>query len=227
MDKSDTDELLNGLKEMGFKPQLILMVGGDNADPMNPAHEDNVVQMLRSGIAIAKEHGIEDVASTSIEQWMQEGAKPKEGTDFDAACKQVARVHARVFREENIPESSIKSWHVEFLRPGEMQTFTNLERGWKAVQAMNEEIGEKFFKVLIDAAHCGDSAIDIPGNQALIEEIAASDEFSMFHASAKATRGHFSTDDGWIGALLTAAAKTGKLKSVMIELFHHEDPALA
>ena len=29
-----------------------------------------------------------------------------------------------------------------------------------------------------------------------------------------------------IGALLTAAAKTGKLEYVFVEIFHHEDPAL-
>ena len=35
-----------------------------------------------------------------------------------------------------------------------------------------------------------------------------------------------SSDDGWIGALLAAAAKTGKLEYVFVELFHHKDPAL-
>ncbi|MEM1444231.1 MAG: hypothetical protein AAGF67_17930, partial [Verrucomicrobiota bacterium] len=60
----------------------------------------------------------------------------------------------------------------------------------------------------------------------LIAEIAASEEMGMFHASAKTTRGCLSTDDGWIGALLTAASKTGKLEYVFVELFHHEDPAL-
>ncbi len=34
------------------------------------------------------------------------------------------------------------------------------------------------------------------------------------------------TDDGWIGATLLAAAKTGKLETVFVEVFHHEDPAL-
>ena len=49
----------------------------------------------------------------------------------------------------------------------------------------------------------------------------------MFHASAKTTRGCLSTDDGWVGNLLTACAATGKLEIVLVELFHHEDPALA
>ena len=48
----------------------------------------------------------------------------------------------------------------------------------------------------------------------------------MFHASAKTTRGCLSTDAGWISALLSAAAKSGKLEFVFVELFHHEDPAL-
>jgi hypothetical protein len=68
--------------------------------------------------------------------------------------------------------------------------------------------------------------LNIPENEALIAEIAESDEMGMFHASAKTTRGCLSTDDGWIGALLAAAAQTGKLEYVFVELFHHEDPAL-
>jgi len=48
----------------------------------------------------------------------------------------------------------------------------------------------------------------------------------MFHASAKTTRGCLTTDDGWISALLAACAKTGKLETVFVEAFHHEDEAL-
>ena len=97
---------------------------------------------------------------------------------------------------------------------------------WDFIKAINAEMGSKFFKVMVDAAHCGDSDLSIPENEQKIAEIAASDEFSMFHASAKTTRGCLSTDDGWIGALLTAAAKTGKLETVFVEMFHHDDVAL-
>ena len=54
--------------------------------------------------------------------------------------------------------SGIESWNIEFLRPGEMSTFTNLKKAWHVVKAMNKAIGGKrFFKVLVDSAHCGDS----------------------------------------------------------------------
>ena len=46
---------------------------------MNPADEDAVVAMLVSGIEVAKKHGITQVASTSIEEWMKPGATPKIG----------------------------------------------------------------------------------------------------------------------------------------------------
>ena len=48
----------------------------------------------------------------------------------------------------------------------------------------------------------------------------------ILHASAKNTRDCLSSDDGWIGATLGAAAKTGKLETVFVELFNHEYPAL-
>ena len=68
--------------------------------------------------------------------------------------------------------------------------------------------------------------MSIPENEAAIAEIAKSGELGIFHASSKTTRGCLSTDDGWIGALMTAAARTGELNYVFVELFHHEDPAL-
>lgn len=224
VDEGDQGELINGLREIGMEAHIMLMVGG--ADPMNPADEDSVVEMLVAGLEVAKKYGVTQVASTSVEEWMQPGATPKTGADFDAAVAQDVRVHARAYREANIAESSIEHWHIEFLRGGEFQTFTDLQKIWEFVKAANIELGTKFFKIMVDAAHCGDSDLSIPENEALIEQIAASDEMGMFHASAKTTRGCLSTDDGWIGALLTACARTGKLEYVFVELFHHEDPAL-
>lgn len=224
VDEGDTDELMNGLRGLGLDVHIIMMVGG--ADPMNPDDEDAVVEMLVSGIEVAKKYGITQIASTSIEEWMQPGATPKTGADFEAAVAQNVKVHCRAAREADCANSCVKNWHIEFLRGGEFQTFTDVQKCWEFVKAANAELGEKFFKIMVDAAHCGDSDLSIPENEALIAEIAESDEMGMFHASAKTTRGCLSTDDGWIGALLTAAAKTGKLEYAFVELFHHEDPAL-
>jgi hypothetical protein len=223
VDEGDNDELINGLKELGLVVHLIMMVGG--ADPMNPADEDKVVEMLASGLNIAKKHGIEQVSSTSIEEWMKAGAQPKTGADFDAAVAQNVKVHARAWREAG-QGSCIQAWHIEFLRGGEFQTFTSAAKAWKVVKAINSELGGTPFKVMVDAAHCGDSELNIPENEAVIREIAEAGALGIYHASAKTTRGCLSTDDGWIGALMTAAAKTGALKFVFVELFHHEDPAL-
>jgi len=224
MDPGDTEEAVTGLRALGVEVHLIMMVGG--ADPMNPADEDAVVEMLVAGIEVAKKFGITQVASTSIEEWMQPGASPKTGADFEAAVAQNVAVHCRAVRESGALESCVKHWHIEFLRGGEFQTFTDLAKCWEFVKAANAELGTKFFKIMVDAAHCGDSGLSIPENQDLIARIAESDEMGMFHASAKTTRGCLSTDDGWIGALLAAAARTGKLEYVFVELFHHEDPAL-
>ena len=83
-----------------------------------------------------------------------------------------------------------------------------------------------FFRALFDAAHCGDSGLSIPEHEALIEKMAAADQLGPFHASAKTTRGCLSTDDGWIGAMMAALARAGKLSQVFVEMFHHEDEAL-
>jgi hypothetical protein len=224
VDPSDTDELINSVKDLGLEPHLILMVGG--ADPMDPADEDAVVNMLAPSLKIAKDYGIANVSSTSIEEWMKPGATPKRGDEFDAAVAQNVRVHTRAAREAGVVGSCVKNWHIEFLRSGEMQTFTDAARCWAFVKAANAELGTTFFKVLVDAAHCGDSDLSIPENEAVIAEMGAAGELGIYHASAKTTRGCLSTDDGWIAALLTAAAKTGTLEHVFVEVFHHEDPAL-
>ena len=218
-----TTELVTGLRALELEVQFVMMVG--EGDPMNPADEDKVVRLLVDCLESAKKHGIRQVASTSLEAWMSEGSA-KTGTEFDAAVKQLVRLHERAYREAEIEGSCIEAWQLEFLRSVEFQTFTDLKKTWTLVQAMNESAGKPFFKLLIDAAHCGDSIISVEENQRLITEIAAAGALGSFHCSAKTTRGCLSTDDGWIGALLSAAAETKELTHVLVEVFHHEDPAL-
>ena len=79
----------------------------------------------------------------------------------------------------------MEAWHIEFLRPGEFQTFTDLQRAWTFVQAANAEAGTTFFQILVDAAHCGDSHLDIPANEALIERIGAAGELGCFAFTEK------------------------------------------
>ncbi len=66
----------------------------------------------------------------------------------------------------------------------------------------------------------------IDENIATIKELATAGELGAFHATPPTTRGCLSTDEGWVGALLAAAAGTGKLEKAYVEMFHHEDDAL-
>ncbi len=224
VDSGDMDELLNGIKALGMAPHIIMMVAGGN--PMDPADEDDVAPALINGLKVAQQHGVEHVSSTSFEEWMKPGSQSLTGDAFDAAVAQLVKLHTRVCREADVIGSCVKAWHFEFLRGIEFQTFTDVAKAWSFVKAANETFGHPFFKVLVDAAHCGDSNLSMEENAAVIREMGEADGFSMFHASAKTTRGCLSTDDGWIGNLLTACAGTGKLEIVLVELFHHEDPAL-
>lgn len=219
----DVDELFSGLKSLGVEPQTVMMVGGVN--PMDPADEDAVVAQLLKNLDIALRHDISEINSTSIEAWMECDA-PKDEADYQARLAQVVKLHARVYREANLAGSCVKSWNIEFLRPGEFQTFTTLGRLNEVLASLNLEIGEVFFRGLVDAAHIGDSGLSIAENEAIMDSVGASDHLGAFHASAKTTRGCLSTDDGWVGAMLTAAAKTGKLTQVYVEIFHHEDVGL-
>jgi len=223
-DAGDIAEMFAGLRALDLEPHMIMMVGG--ANPMEPADEDAVAAQLLGGLAIAKQHDIRHVSSTSVEEWMK-GGQRRDGADFDAAVAQTAKLHARVVREAGLEGTAIKNWHLEFLRPGEFKTFTDIGRVWQFVQAVNKELGQTFFKILADAAHCGDSGLSIPENQELIKKIAAAGELGIFHASAKTTRGCLSTDDGWIAALLSTAAASGELRHAFVEVFHHEDDGLA
>ena len=222
-DSLEVSEIIHGLKALGLEVHFIIMVGG--ANPMNPDDENNVVAQLVTSLKAAINHGIRHVSSTSIEEWMSADAG-REGAAFEAAIAQNVKVHMRVCEEAGVAGSCVENWHIEFLRPGEFKTFTNIDRGWSFVKAANQSLGTKFFKLLVDAAHCGDSGLSIAENQDLIHQIAAAGELGVFHASAKTTRGCLSTDDGWIGALLTSAAQTGELKHVFVEVFDHTDPAL-
>jgi hypothetical protein len=222
-DPAEVDEMVAGLRALDLEVHFIIMIGG--ANPMNPADEDAVVAQLVPSLKASIAHGIRHVSSTSIEEWMG-GDEIRSGSEFDEAITQNVKIHLRVYQEAGIEGSCVENWHIEFLRPGEFQTFTNIDRGWAFVSAANKALGKKFFKLLVDAAHCGDSGLSIAENKALITQIGAAGELGIFHASAKTTRGCLSTDDGWIGALLTAAARTGELQHVFVEVFDHTDPAL-
>lgn len=223
VNKNDVAELVTQLRGLGVDVNYILMVGG--ADPLMPEDEDKVVAMLVEGLQSAERNGIRLVSSTSIETWMGVGSRPQIGEAFNAAVAQNVKVHLRAVQEAGA--KSVDSWHIEFLRQGEFQTFTDINKCWSFVSAANQALGKNFFKVLVDAAHCGDSSLSMAENAAAIAEIADADCLGVFHASAKTTRGCLSTDDGWIGALLSECARTGKLTDVYVEVFHHEDPALA
>lgn len=217
---SEIEEMMTGLKALGLDVHLIMMVGG--ANPMDPADEDAVISQLVPSLKAAIEHGAISVGSTSIEEWMN----GPEDMDLETAIAQNVKLHIRAVKEAGLLDSAITAWHIEFLRPVEFKTFTNIEKAWAFIKAINKELGRDYFKLLIDAAHMGDSGLSIAENQRLIAELAAAGHMGIFHASAKTTRGCLSSDDGWIAATLAAAAKTGKLEIVLVEAFRHDDPAL-
>ena len=221
-DSKDLQDLFKGMKALKLEVHLIMMVGG--ANPINPKDEDAVVEMLCAGLAVAKKYKVKHVSSTSYEEWLS--GKPLKGKAYANAVQQVIKLHARCYKEAGLDKSPVQAWHLEFLRGGEFQNFTNAAKAAEVVKGINKKIRKKFFKVMIDAAHCGDSGLTIPQNEDAIASLAAAGEMGFFHASAKTTRGCLSTDDGWIGALLTSAAKTGQLTHVFVELFHHDDDAL-
>ena len=195
VDPKDTSDLFNGIRDLGINPHMIMMVAGGN--PMDPADEDTVCPMLVDGLKKAQEFGVENVSSTSIEEWMKPGAQALTGADFDAAVAQNVKLHTRAVREAEAMGSVIKAWHIEFLRGIEFQTFTDVGKCWQIVKAANADLGQPFFKVLVDAAHCGDSDLSMEENAAIVREMADAGGFSMFHASSKTTRGCLS-DRRWL-----------------------------
>ncbi|MFU8847467.1 MAG: hypothetical protein ACNA77_01950 [Opitutales bacterium] len=219
----DLDQMVHGLKELGLEVDFVLMLGGVN--PMDPNDEDAVLAQLLPLLKSAVQHGASHISSTSIEEWMS-AEPPREGPSYAAAIEQNARLHLRAYEEAELAGSSIQAWNIEFLRPGEFKTFTTLQRGWECIHAFNEKLGRPFFKILVDAAHCGDSGVALAENQALVTKIAEAGELGVFHASAKTTRGCLSSDDGWVGGMLAAMAQTGALKHVYVEMFDHQDAAL-
>lgn len=221
--EEDIREMLEGIQSLGPTPEVIIMING--ADPMNPGDEDEFVATAVGILDIATSLEIASVSSTTFEPWMDQ-APEKTGEAYEAAVTQLVKGHERIYREAGLAASSIKSWHLEFLRPVELSTFTNIRRSWDVVSRLNQAIGSNFFRVLVDASHCGDSGLSVEENRAVIREIAAADALGAFHASSKTTRGCLTTDEGWIDALLTTCLESGKLETVIVEAFDHTDEGL-
>jgi hypothetical protein len=118
------------------------------------------------------------VSSTSFEEWLS--GKKLKGKAFDNAVKQVIKLHARCYKESGLEKSSVVAWHLEFLRGVEFQNFTNAAKAAKVVIGINKKIKKKFFKVMIDAAHCGDSDLSVSENEKVIKELAKADALGFF-----------------------------------------------
>lgn len=219
----DMDELLTKVRSIGLEPQIVMMVGG--ANPYDPADEDAALAQLQVNIDAALRNNVKQINSTSIEEWMS-GTEPTSAEEFQARVAQNIKLHARAYRESGLAGSCVENWNIEFLRPGEFANFTSLEKLMPIMKGLLAEIGSPFFRVLVDAAHCGDSDLNIAQNETLIAELADAGMLGPFHCSVPTTRGCLTSDDGWIPALLAASAKSGKLESAFVELFTHDDPAL-
>ena len=61
-DSKDLDDMFKGFRSLRLNVHLIMMVGG--ANPLNPKDEDAVVDMLNSGLAVAKKYKVRHVSST-------------------------------------------------------------------------------------------------------------------------------------------------------------------
>ena len=221
-DSKDLDDMFKGFRSLRLNVHLIMMVGG--ANPLNPKDEDAVVDMLNSGLAVAKKYKVRHVSSTSFEEWL--AGRKLSGKAFDNAVKQVINVHARCFKESGLAKSSIEAWHLEFLRGVEFQNFTNAAKAATVVKGINKKIKKKFFKVMIDAAHCGDSDLTMEENEKVIKDLAKNDALGIFHASAKTTRDASPPTTGGSGPCLPPMPRRVS-SSTLRELFHHQDPALA
>ena len=227
----DIAELVEGLSSLSLQTHFVAMVGG--ADPASPADEEAVLAQLLPCLEASVAHGCTTVSSTSFEEWMAPGASRLEGEALAAATEQLAALHLRASREAGLVDSCVQSWHLEFLRPGEFTTFTDARRAAAVVRAANAALGDGyqeggFFKLLVDSAHCGDSGLSLAQNEAAVAQLAARSELGIVHCSAPTTRGCLSTDSGgWSAAILAAAARSGQLERVFVEVFDHTDPALA
>lgn len=219
----ESDAVLQGVRDLGMEPQLVMMVGGVN--PMNPDDEDEALAQLLVNLSAAKRNGVKEVNSTSIETWM-EGAPPKNDEEFQARIAQNIKLHLRAYQEAGLADSCVEHWNIEFLRPGEFQNFTSLAKIRPIISGLNAALGKTFFRILVDAAHCGDSGVSLAENEAQIADLAAAGELGSFHCSVPTTRGCLTSDDGWIPALLAACARSGKLHSAFVELFRHDDAVL-
>ena len=65
-DPKDLEDMFKGFRSLKLNVHLIMMVGG--ANPLNPKDEDAVVDMLNSGLAVAKKYKVKTIDSRNADQ---------------------------------------------------------------------------------------------------------------------------------------------------------------
>lgn len=225
-DVVDANELLTWIKETGAEAQMILMIG---TDPMVPENRTTVINELREWLEIAKNHGVKNIAATGFEAWMS--CPERKGEDFDAAVATLATLYADLYEELKLWESSIENIDMEFLRKGEMNTFTDIEKAAVAVRAINAELSRRwlrdkpFYRVMPDSAHMGDSELSRERNEAAMVDLASTRELGNFHYSTPTYRWDDSASN-WANAHYMSVAVRCQVWQVCWELFNPNDPIL-
>ncbi len=192
-------------------------------DPLDPTQKEAFIGDLYNGLMGAGRLGAEICSSTSFEAWMkgtQDGEDPLTGEALDQAIDLLVEIHVEAISRALQDGCTVARLDMEYLRPVEFTTFTNLEVAWRVVSGINRHLGFVFVRALDDGAHSKDSGLS-PTRANRIRAIARrQNAYGTIHVSQFTTRGR-------IGPValgeLEYALLHGKPTYVLVEIF---DPRL-
>jgi len=197
-------------------------------DPMDPKFkEDNIDTLANGGIKFGK-LGATLGSSTSLEAWF-DGFNNRAGVAYTGdELKEKVRllidIHVAAARRILDANCGIKAWNIEFLRTVEYTTFTNIRKAWDVIAEINDNLGEKFYKLLDDGAHGKDSGLDLTEQNNVRKEACDAGAYGIMHVSNPTDRGRI-TEAGL--KVIEYGIRHGCPSDILVEIFDPEDPILA
>lgn len=214
-----TKKLFRELRKRVKNVVAVLML---TTNPLDPANKAVAIETLRNGLIQAGKLGVRTCSATSFEAWLNgtvNGLKPLKGKKLTQAIDLLVDIHVQAIKDALADGCKVRYLDMEYLRPGEFTTFTNMNIALRVIHRINEKLQMGFCRLLDDTAHAEDSGLPLGAQDRVRNNAGFYDEHGTCHASEPTTRGAIGVSSSAVVDGIRSMAMHGELRDLLVEIF--------
>ena len=215
-------------KELRKRVRYVVPVLMLTTNPLDPKNKSEAIETLRNGLVQSGELGSEVCAATSFEAWLDgtiNGIKPLKGKKLRKAIDLLVDIHVSAIHAAYQERCGVQRLDMEYLRPGEFITFTNMRIALRVIGEINRKLQCGFIcRLLDDTAHAKDSGLSMKDQNKVRGICSCSDNHHIgtCHASEPTTRGALGSGGSAVVQGIRSMYRHGNPRTLMVEIFDCE-----